>query len=385
MAVYAITGKLGSGKGKASIDQIRRYLRAGKRVATNCDVFLEHLMPERDRSTITRIPDKPSAVDFYLIGSGNRFVEFEPLITHGRAGMEFRPPSPKLLPGFDESHNGALILDECASWLNTRNFQDKGRAELLEWAIHARKYGWDVYFVMQNVSQIDKQLRDSLFEYVVRLNRLDRMKLPVVSGLLKFITAGATEGSLPRVHIGVVRLGPSPDGLVADRWVFRGDDLNDAYNTTQVFSDTYPHGAHSLLSAWHLSAVAGVPPDFVGPSLPGPAGLQLIKERSRPLKPVSPHMSKFLAMAVFFGGLLGCLGTLYFHDSVVPAPLGVVAKKDRVYSDKIRIVGHLRAPNGKVFLSLSDGRSITAKMTIFNVDGTLEAEIEPGVWVKGNI
>lgn len=33
MAVYAITGKLGSGKGKAAIDQIRRYLRAGIRMA----------------------------------------------------------------------------------------------------------------------------------------------------------------------------------------------------------------------------------------------------------------------------------------------------------------------------------------------------------------
>lgn len=50
-------------------------------------------------------------------------------------------PSPKLLKGFDESHNGALILDECGSWLNTRKFQDQGRAELLEWCIHARKYG----------------------------------------------------------------------------------------------------------------------------------------------------------------------------------------------------------------------------------------------------
>ena len=93
----------------------------------------------------------------------------------------YLPPSPKLLPGFDESHNGALFLDECASWLNTRDFQDKGRKSILEWCIHARKYGWDVYFICQNIDQIDKQLRQSLFEYVVRMNRLDRMKIPFVS------------------------------------------------------------------------------------------------------------------------------------------------------------------------------------------------------------
>lgn len=97
MAVYAITGKLGSGKGKASIDQIRRYLRAGKRVATNCDLFLEHLMPQRDRSTVIRIPDKPSAVDLYMIGSGNKFVAFDPILKQGKGGFEATAPAPKIL------------------------------------------------------------------------------------------------------------------------------------------------------------------------------------------------------------------------------------------------------------------------------------------------
>lgn len=132
-------------------------------------------------------------------------------------------PSPKLLKGFDESHNGALILDECGSWLNTRNFQDQGRAELLEWCIHARKYGWDIFFIMQNASQIDKQLRDSLFEYAVRLNRLDRMKAPVHFSAGQSHQCRGAPGAMPRLHIAVVRLGTSPDGLVADRWVFQGD------------------------------------------------------------------------------------------------------------------------------------------------------------------
>ena len=385
MAVYAITGKLGSGKGKAGIDQIRRYLRAGKRVATNCDVFLEHLMVDRDRSTVVRVPDKPTSVDLYMIGSGNKFVSFEPIINQGKGGFEAVAPSPQILHGFDESHNGALVLDECGSWLNTRNFQDKGRAEMLEWAIHARKYGWDIFFIMQNISQVDKQLRDSLLEYVVRLNRLDRMKVPFVSGALKLITAGATEGNLPRMHIGVVRLGSSPDALVADRWVFRGDDLNRAYNTTQVFSDSYPHGVHCLLSAWHLSAVVGIPEWFVGPSIPGPVGLQLLKGRTPPPKPVSKHMSKFLAISLILGALLGSIATLMFHRQSPSSTTFATPKSARVYSDKIRIVGHLRAANGKVFVSLSDGRSIAAKTTMFNADGTVDAEIEPGVWAKGNL
>ena len=257
MAVYAITGKLGSGKGKAGMQRLREYIRAGKRVATNCDVFLEHMADERSKATAIRIPDKPSAADLYMLGSGNAYIDFEPNIQHMPDGtIKAAAPkgSPRMLPGFDESHNGALVLDECGSWLNTRDFQNKNRAELLEWAIHARKYGWDIYFIMQNVSQIDKQIRESLFEYVVRLNRLDRMRVPLLSPLIQLTTAGSLTGSMPRLHIAVVRLGASPDGLVADRWVFRGDDLHQAYNTTQVFTENYPHGVHSLLTPWHLSA-----------------------------------------------------------------------------------------------------------------------------------
>lgn len=382
MAVYAITGKLGSGKGKAGIDQVRRYLRAGKRVATNCDVFLEHLMPERDRSTVIRIPDKPCSVDLYLIGSGNKFLQFEPIISQGRNGLEASAPSPKLLSGFDESHNGALILDECGSWLNTRNFQDKGRAEMLEWAIHARKYGWDIFFIMQNISQVDKQLRDSLLEYVVRLNRLDRLKVPVVSGLIKVATAGATEGALPRMHVGVVRLGASPDGLVADRWIFRGDDLNDAYNTTQVFSDAYPHGVHSLLSSWHLSAEVGVPTDFVGPVLPGPAGQELIKPRTLPLPPMPKHMNKIIVTALAIGFSFGCAG-MYFYRPVAASPQLAVSVADRVYTDKIRVVGHMQRGAGFIYLQLSDGRIILPKTMLVKTGGAFDAEIESGVWVKG--
>lgn len=380
MAVYAITGKLGSGKGKASIDQIRRYLRAGKRVATNCDIFLEHLMPSQSRSSVIRIPDKPSGVDLYMIGSGNKFIEFDPILIDGKDGFEAKAPAPKLLPGFDESHNGALVLDECGSWLNTRTYQDKGRAELLEWAIHARKYGWDIFFQMQNISQVDKQLRDSLLEYVVRLNRLDRMKVPFVSGALKALTFGAVDGNLPRMHIGVVRLGASPDALVADRWVFRGDDLNNAYNTTQVFSDSYSHGPHCLLSAWHLSARVGVPSDFVGPVRPGSDDDQLIAARALPPKKPK-HMKKIVALSLVCGVGLGAVCA----KVLAPKPVAMLAEKDRVYTDKFKVLGHMQRGKGAMFLQLSDGRIVQPKTVLIKVGGAFDAEIEAGVWVRGTM
>ena len=379
MAVYAITGKLGAGKGKAAIQRLREYLRAGKRVATNCDVFLEHLMPRMSKAVVTRIPDKPGLSDLYAIGSGNKFIQFDLRWSYTDNGFDFVPPMPRLLEGFDESHNGALILDECGSWLNTRNFQDKNRSGLLEWAIHARKYGWDVFFVCQNVRQIDAQLRESLFEYVVRMNRLDRLKIPFVSAGVKLMTAGLSDGSLPRMHIGVVRLGSSPDGLVADRWVFRGDDLNKGYNTTQVFSDAYPHAVHTVLSSWHLSAELGALASFVGPLRPGSVDHVLLKGRAQPPKGMGKHMMKFVVGAVLFGCVAGAFG-----DHLVASRLVSVSHGGQVhkYADGVTGRGYFRRGRG-VMVVLSDGRIVTP--LAFNaLSSGWEAEIAPDTWVRGS-
>lgn len=375
MAVYAITGKLGAGKGKAGIQRLREYLRAGKRVATNCDVFLEHMLNETSKATVLRIPDKPSATDLYMLGSGNKFIDFETNLQHMPDGSikGFAPKvSPRMLPGFDESHNGALILDECGSWLNTRDFQNKSRPELLEWAIHARKYGWDIFFIMQNVNQIDKQIRESLFEYVVRLNRLDRMKVPVISPVISLLTAGEVSGYMPRMHVAVVRMGTSPDGLVADRWFFRGDDLNNCYNTTQVFSDTYPHGTHSLLSPWHLSAKVDPTKDTDS------SDVKLIKGRAKPLKK-QKHMTKILAGALTLGAFFG-----FFGGRLIPAgtdsPI-LQAAVEKKYSDTIKPIG-LIDKGGIATIILSDGTAVNP-LTYENKRGHWEAEIKPGVWIKG--
>lgn len=223
-------------------------------------------------------------------------------------------------------------------------------------------------------------MRDSLLEYVVRLNRLDRMKVPFVSAAIKAFSFGAVEGNLPRMHIGVVRLGSSPDALVADRWVFRGDDLNNAYNTTQVFSESYPHGPHCLLSAWHLSARVGVPPDFIGPVRPGSDDLSLLSGRSVPPQPPK-HMKKFAALSLVAGVGLGAVGSQMLR----PVPASVVAEKDRVYTDKVHVVGNMRRGTGAIYLQLSDGRIIRPKLLLFKAGGAFDAEIEPGVWVKGTI
>lgn len=225
MAVFSVEGKLGTGKTKFCVWRIRDALVDGRRVATNLDLNMPALMPRRGGRYI-RLPDKPKASDLELIGHGN-------------------PES------YDEDRNGLLVLDELGTWLNSRSFQDKDRAGVIDWLIHARKLGWDVYLIVQDASMIDKQVREALIEYQCRCVRLDKVRIPLFGRLLGSIGEAVTRsrkwGYLPRMHLVTARLGSGASAVVAERWVYRGDELHAGYDTRQVFTPSYPHGSHSVL------------------------------------------------------------------------------------------------------------------------------------------
>jgi len=232
MAIYLISGKLGSGKTLSSVGVIRDALLSGRKVATNLDLNLDKLLPSRmgnpKKRTLSavRLPDKPDVSDLELLGEGN--------------------------PTMDETKNGVIVLDELATWLNSRTFNDKARMPVIDWLLHSRKYGWDVYFICQHLEQIDKQVRTSLVEYLVTCRRLDRIKIPFVGKLVQAMTAGYLSGNLPKIHVAVVKYGTEQHAPIADRWIYRAHDLYQAYNTRQVFSDSYSSGAYSYLTPWHL-------------------------------------------------------------------------------------------------------------------------------------
>jgi hypothetical protein len=225
MSTWAVTGKLGTGKGKYCVKLIHEALYAGRRVATNMDIYPDKLLPASSIAHCIRIPDKPTVADLELIGIGNT--------------------------SYDEDLNGLIVLDELGTWLNSRTFSDKSRQGVIDWLIHSRKRGWDVIFQMQNINQVDKQVRESLIEYVVRCVRMDKVKIPVVGGMINLCSFGKLSGRLPRFHIATIRVGAAADALIADRVTYRGDYLQRGYDTRQIFDDKYPHGVHSVLSAWH--------------------------------------------------------------------------------------------------------------------------------------
>ncbi|RDL42622.1 assembly protein [Marinomonas piezotolerans] len=232
MAVYFVTGKLGAGKSLVSVGRIRDKLNKGLPVATNLDINLKNMLGRNKKNTrLYRVPDKPEIFDLEAIGVGNK--------------------------SYDESLNGLLVLDECGTWFNSRTWADKGRQAVINWLLHARKKGWDIIFIIQDLSLVDKQARLALAEHVVYCRRTDRATLPFIGSIFKILTGGKIP--LPKVHLGIVRYGDSPTALKVDTWVTVGVSLYSSYDTKQMFTDHYANGVYSVLPPYYTHGRYSVP------------------------------------------------------------------------------------------------------------------------------
>lgn len=234
MTVWLFTGKLGAGKTLAAVDRIRKHLGQGLRVATNLDLNLDVLCGKQSKQTVLRLPDRPTAEHLHGMGLG--------------------------CSSYDESKFGLLVLDECAAFLNAREWGDKSRHQLIEWFVHARKYRWNIIFIAQDVNMIDKQIRTALIEHLVTCRRLDKLAIPLVTPLGKLFGLNLRP---PKLHLAIERYGTSPHAFISDRWMYSGRDLYAAYSTSQRLGtgqEIQPDGKlifmdapRTLISGWHLA------------------------------------------------------------------------------------------------------------------------------------
>ncbi|MGY3569730.1 zonular occludens toxin domain-containing protein [Vibrio paucivorans] len=234
MAVYFVTGKLGSGKSLTSVGRIQEAFFRAAPVATNLDINLVPMLGRMKKHTkLYRVPDKPTLQDLQALGNGNKT--------------------------YDESKNGLLVLDECGTWFNSRTWNDKSRQDVINWFLHARKLGWDIIFIVQDISIVDKQARLALAEHTVFCRRLDRLQIPLISTAIKVLTLGQLSLKFPKLHRGIVKYGDSAQSVTVDTWTLWGTDLYAAYDTKQAFSDHYEHKTYSVLPPWYTHGRYTVP------------------------------------------------------------------------------------------------------------------------------
>lgn len=228
MTDFAVTGKKRSGKGLFCAGLIRDALRDGRRVATNMDIYPEHLLSPLNKSCFIRLPDHPTADDMQLLGLGYDG------------------------DNIDEERNGVIVLDEASAFFNARSWGDKSRQPLLDWLIHSGKLRWHVYYQMQGLEQVDKQLRQTQIEYHIAVKRTDRWPIPVITPLAGMI---GLDIRFPRMHLGIIKHGVERDSMVVDRKWYKAADIYKGYDTEQRFlprEHPLSVGLHSVLSAWHI-------------------------------------------------------------------------------------------------------------------------------------
>lgn len=217
MPVWVVTGKLGGGKSLMSVSRIQKYLLEGRKVATNLNIYPEHMLGiDKKHTELYRLPDIPTIHDLKAL-------------PRGYDGDDI-----------DESKNGLLVLDECGIFLNSRNWNAPGRAEVNAYFKLLRKLRWDAIFIIQDIENLDADARRTIAEHVVYCRRLDRMKIPVISTLVKAITT--YDLPLPRLHMGIVKYGTEANSMKVDQWSYIGDRLYDAYDTEQLFDPEVNHG-----------------------------------------------------------------------------------------------------------------------------------------------
>ncbi|NNN47430.1 zonular occludens toxin domain-containing protein [Vibrio sp. 2-2(8)] len=232
--VYFVTGKLGSGKSLVAVSKIREAFHRGVPVATNLDINLKEMLGRNKRHTkLFRIPDKPTVDDLLVLGSANK--------------------------SYDVKKDGLIVLDECGTWFNSRTWNDKSRQALIDHLLHIRKLGWDVIFIVQDISIVDKQARLALAEHTVFCRRLDRMQVPILSFLITLLTLGQLRLPLPKLHVGIVKYGDNTNSLTVDKWMLWGTDLYSSYDTKQMFRNNYEHGVYSVLPPWYVHGRYTVP------------------------------------------------------------------------------------------------------------------------------
>jgi hypothetical protein len=224
MPYWVVTGKLGSGKTLVTIGKMHDYMRQGRRVASNIDLDMDQIYKKGLKTIVdyTRVPDKPTCHDMDMLGNGYDVDS-----------------------GYDEHKTGLIVLDELATWLNARSWNDPDRKAFIDWCVHARKLGWDVIFIVQDVSMIDKQVRDALCEYLVICKRTDRVKL---FGFKP-----------PKVHVGKVYYGDTATGDPVERWFYRGKEYYSAYDTAQVFSAMYDKSTYCPLRTYYFTDEKDLP------------------------------------------------------------------------------------------------------------------------------
>lgn len=208
-------GTRGSGKSKFAIERIQNRMKSGRSVATNLDLFLEHLWPDNPKASYIRLPDFPRSKDLILLDKAYKELDSDDPTT------------------YDDKKFGIVVLDELLTSFNSRSWNDPDRIEVVNWIVQSRKYGWDLCLIGQSIDGVDKQVRDTVISELYSF----RSSLNMFPGIFwKIFVAPWFNRIVPKFHLCTQYDGRKKDKNTKTGVAhFRRNDLHACYKTGQQF------------------------------------------------------------------------------------------------------------------------------------------------------
>lgn len=212
-ALHVVHGNMGQGKGLICVGLIGEYMERNAKIATNMDLKLENLPIKNSTSQIIRVADLPTKQDLVDIGEGwpDDFSDDD----------------------YDETKKGLLILDEATVWMNSREFNQKGKTDLVKYMAMLRKLGWDTFICIQDYESLDAQVRRGLGEAQVVCKKTIGFPVKYIGFILTvfwFIISGAVSW-----HKASFVRGHGRDATTKYSKHFLGRKYYKAYNTRQKY------------------------------------------------------------------------------------------------------------------------------------------------------
>jgi hypothetical protein len=218
-------GQKRSGKSKNAVSLIKKYLSQGRRVLTNIDIFPLGLGIDFDAGLLVRIPDVPSADILDSLGHAYLKDDYGNFLHIGKSLRAVYQSAE--VNNYNESYNGLIVIDESSLSFDSRNWDKPNQKRLLEWIIHSGKYGWDILYIIHDLSSIDKRIREQYINSIY-VHRNFRDYFPPES-----------RGWIPEFHI--VSVYPSEQAIAKgrkgrlSRRFFIKKGIQKAYDTRQRF------------------------------------------------------------------------------------------------------------------------------------------------------
>jgi len=206
---YFVSGTRGSGKGVYSVKMMVDTLKNSAPVATNIDLYLEHLPFMLSEPLVTRLSDIPTSQELFALG-----------------------PAYDMTDGIKPEKEGVIVLDEISLFLGTNKSKDF--PELMRFFMLSRKLGWNLVFILQSKDQANDTFYKSLCNKLVICLDNSLFKIPYITKILDSI--GLAE-LFDRGHTAHIFKGRSElddlDGTVD----YSNIPYRKLYNTNQLFED----------------------------------------------------------------------------------------------------------------------------------------------------